>query len=128
MENSIPAIASYVSDFIHSGECILVIGQSYTIQNFIALAAKKIRFNVIIATEGQNMVGHSMATTLSSLNNISVTLIPDYAVYSIMSKVHKVLFSPQALMADGGVICFAGHLMILLAAKVSSIFSHYFYF
>lgn len=90
MEKSISSIADHVSDFIHSGECILVIGQSHTIQHFITEAARKIRFNVIIVTEGQEMVGHSMATTLSSLNNISVTLIPDYAVYSIISKVHKV--------------------------------------
>lgn len=46
MENSVPAIASGAFDFIHAGECVLVLGQSYTIQHFLALAAKKIKFQV----------------------------------------------------------------------------------
>lgn len=46
MENSIPAIASGALDFIHAGECVLVLGQSSTIQHFLALAAKKIKFQV----------------------------------------------------------------------------------
>lgn len=46
MENSITAIASAALDFIHSGEVILVLGQSYTIQHFLALAAKRIKFQV----------------------------------------------------------------------------------
>ena len=66
------------------------------------------------------MIGHQMATSLSANQNISVTIVPDSAVYALMSKVHKVLFSPQAVMADGGVICCAGHLMTILAAKVES--------
>jgi hypothetical protein len=36
------------------------------------------------------MTGHRMATHLSNSNNISVTLVPDSAVYALMSKVHKV--------------------------------------
>jgi hypothetical protein len=46
MENSIPSIASGALDFIHAGECVLVLGQSYTIQHFLAIAAKKIKFQV----------------------------------------------------------------------------------
>lgn len=50
--------------------------------------------------------------------NISATLIPDSAVYALMSRVNKVVLGPVAVMADGGAICSSGCLMVAVAAKV----------
>lgn len=121
MDNVNNPIAEGAQDHIHSDECVLAIGQSHTIEHFLKAAAKRRRFQVIVAAEGQSMTGHRMAHALSLHPNISVTLVPDSAVYALMSRVHKVLFSPQAVMADGGAICCAGHLMTILAAKEYSV-------
>lgn len=45
---------------------------------------------VIVAAEGQSMTGHRMAAALAAHPNIAVTLVPDTAVYALMSRVHKV--------------------------------------
>ncbi len=69
------------------------------------------------------MDGHKLALHLSRLpnHNISTTLIPDSGIYAIMSRVNKVIFSPQAVMADGGAICSSGHAMLAIAAKEFSV-------
>jgi translation initiation factor 2B subunit (eIF-2B alpha/beta/delta family) len=41
--------------------------------------------------------GHKQAAALASLSNISVTLVPESAVYAIMSRVNKVIFSVSVL-------------------------------
>ena len=38
-----------------------------------------------------------------------------------MSRVNKVLISPQAVVADGGALCSSGHLMVAVAAKEFSV-------
>lgn len=43
-----------------------------------------------MAAGGQNMTGQRMAASLSAHPNIAVTLVPDTAVYALMSRVHKV--------------------------------------
>lgn len=45
---------------------------------------------VIVAAQGQRMVGHRMASVLAAHPNIAVTLVPETAVYALMSRVHKV--------------------------------------
>ena len=76
-------------------------------------------FQVIVAEAAPALEGHKLALNLSKISNISVTLIPDSAIYAIMSRINKVIFAPQAVMADGGAICACGHSMLASAAKVS---------
>jgi hypothetical protein len=45
-----------------------------------------------------------MATYLSNSNNISVTLVPDSAVYALMSKVHKVSSSSLSSLITAGAL------------------------
>jgi translation initiation factor eIF-2B subunit beta len=61
--------------------------------------------------------GHKLASLLSKTKNIAITLIPDSNIYAIMARVNKVIFTPVAVMADGGAICSSGHLMVASAAK-----------
>ena len=71
----------------------------------------------MVVAESGSLEGHMLARAIGRLPNISVTVIPDGAVYGIMSRVNKVIFAPQAVMADGGAICSAGQLMVAVAAK-----------
>lgn len=59
---------------------------------FLKAAARKRRFQVVIAEQSVGLTGLKLATNLSKLsnNNISVTLIPDSNIYAIMSRVNKV--------------------------------------
>jgi translation initiation factor eIF-2B subunit beta len=64
--------------------------------------------------------GHKLAQNLIKTPNISITLIPDSNIYAMMARVNKVIYSPLAIMADGGSITNSGLLMVATAAKVSS--------
>jgi len=104
-------------DHIHSDECVLANGWSYMVEHFLKAAARKRRYHVVICESAPQLDGHKLAAALAHLPNVSVTVIPDSAVYAIMSRVNKVVFCPQAVMADGGAICTAGQLNIAVAAK-----------
>jgi translation initiation factor eIF-2B subunit beta len=49
--------------------------------------------------------------------NVSVTILPQTAVFSIMPKITKVLIAPEAVLPDGSVLAPAGAASIVLAAK-----------
>lgn len=76
---------------------------------------------VIIAEEAPLLTGYTLASNLSNQSNISVTVVPDSAIFALMSRVNKVVMSPQAVMADGGAICLAGHQLVTTAAQHYSI-------
>lgn len=78
---------------------------------------------VVIAEAAPSLEGHKLAASLPKIpnGNISVTLVPDSAIYAIMSRVNKVLIAPQAVVADGGAVCSSGHLMVAVAAKEFSV-------
>lgn len=116
--DNVTPICQRAQDYIHAGECIFTFGYSKIVEQFLLAAGTKRRFNLIIAEDAPSLQGHKLAMALSKKNgNISVTLVPDSNIYAIMSRVNKVIFSPQAVMADGGAICSAGHLMVAIAAK-----------
>lgn len=114
-------ICKEAKDHIHADECILAYGYSVTVEMFLKGAARKRRFQLIIAEGGPGNEGHKLALSLSSLPNISSTLIPDSGIYAIMCRVNKVILSPHSVMADGGAICTSGHLMVAIAAKEFSV-------
>jgi translation initiation factor eIF-2B subunit beta len=47
---------------------------------------------------------------------INTTLIPDAAVFALMSRVDKVIIGTHAVMANGGLVAPSGAYMIALAA------------
>jgi len=123
IDNVFAPICEQAQEHIHNDECVLVYGHSPTLELFLKAAARKRRFQVIIAEASPSLEGHKLALSLSKIvgGNISVTLIPDSGIYAIMSRVNKVLFSPHAVVADGGAICRSGHLMVATAAKEFSV-------
>lgn len=130
-------IAGYALEHIHSNEVILTHTSSSTVQKFLLKAAAKRTFTVIHAesypnnhdathatisghhseTEDENMSAESFQKPLIALG-ITVILIPDSAVFAIMSQVNKVILGTHSVLANGGLVASAGTRVIARAAKV----------
>lgn len=117
IDNVLGPICEQSMEQIHADQCILTFGWSGVVESFLKSAARKRKFQVIIAEGGPDLPGHKLAQALSDAPNAACTLIPDCAIYAIMSRVNTVLVAPHALMADGGAICTAGHLAVATVAK-----------
>lgn len=129
-------IAASALEHIHANEIILTTTSSQTVQKFLISAARKRKFTVIHAEAFPNDHNdtHEMIMTggkkgaedddeddrwrpLTSMG-ITVIVIPDSAVFAIMSRVNKVIMAPHTVLANGGIIAAAGALTIAHAAKV----------
>ncbi|KAI9654746.1 MAG: GCD complex subunit gcd7 [Trizodia sp. TS-e1964] len=132
-------IAACAPDHIHSNEIILTHSSSSTVQKFLLRAAAKRKFTVIHAESHPNDHEATHAaiagTVKSHANNdedtdtasfqkaltaagISVILIPDSAVFAIMSRVNKVILATHIVLANGGLVAPAGARVIAKSAKV----------
>jgi translation initiation factor eIF-2B subunit beta len=129
-------IAGYALEHIHSNEVILTYTSSTTVQKFLLKAATKRKFTVIHAEsfpnnhdatharvsgnadgDDQNLSSESFTKPLTALG-ITVILIPDSAVFAIMSRVNKVILGTHSVLANGGLVAAAGTRVIARAAKV----------
>ena len=110
-------ICEQAPEHIHSDDCILAHGWSHAVEMFLKAAGRKRKYQVFVAEAEPELSGHKLAKALSKINNISVTLIPDSAIYAIMGRVNKVVLAPLAVLADGGAMYSAGHAMVTVAAK-----------
>jgi translation initiation factor eIF-2B subunit beta len=132
-------IASYALEHIHSNEIILTHSSSITVQKFLLKAAAKRKFAVVHAEAYPNdheathaaVVGKGkgefdddlgselFAKTLTSAG-ITVILIPDSAVFGLMSRINKVVLGAHAVLANGSFVAIAGAKAIAQAAHVHS--------
>jgi translation initiation factor eIF-2B subunit beta len=129
-------IAGYALEHIHSNEVILTYTSSATVQKFLLKAAAKRKFTVIHAESYPNnheathsrvgggndgdeetLSAESFQNPLTALG-ITVILIPDSAVFAIMSRVNKVILGTHSVLANGGLVAAAGTRVIARAAKV----------
>ncbi|RAH45474.1 translation initiation factor eIF2B subunit beta [Aspergillus brunneoviolaceus CBS 621.78] len=129
-------IAAYALDHIHSNEIILTHTSSTTVQKFLLKAAAKRKFTVIHAeafpnnheathatVSGANPYDDELLSTESFQKplialGITVILIPDSAVFALMSRVNKVILGTHSVLANGGLVASAGTRVIARAAKV----------
>ena len=136
LETADDQIAGYALDHIHSSETVLTYASSITVQKFLLKAAAKRKFTVIHAEAFPNNHEAVHATMTGSLKGnaddigpdrfhkslttagITVILIPDAAIYAVMSRVNKVILSTQAVLANGGFIAAAGARLVAKAASV----------
>lgn len=129
-------VADSALDHIHAAEILLTYGSSLTVQKFLLAAAKKRKFTVIVvegypnqhrATHETAMHGLSvyddeearnvrLPKTLSAAG-VSVILVPESAVFALMSQVSKVLLPIQVGFPNGGFVGAAGCSMIAQAAQ-----------
>lgn len=115
------SIAQQAVDYVQSDEIILTLGKSKVIESFLRHAAigsktGKRKFTVIVVELAPFYSGRLMAQSLNN-SGISTLIIPDSAVFAIMSRVNKVIMSTHSMMANGGIKASAGSHSIALAAK-----------
>eukprot|EP01095_Lingulamoeba_sp_RSL-Kostka_P014832 TRINITY_DN6622_c0_g1_i3.p1 TRINITY_DN6622_c0_g1~~TRINITY_DN6622_c0_g1_i3.p1 ORF type:complete len:379 (-),score=97.44 TRINITY_DN6622_c0_g1_i3:300-1436(-) len=113
-------IAAQAYDHIHSKEVIMTFGKSNTVNAFLIQAAEKIKFSVIVAESSPSFSGQITALKLSEAG-IDTTLIPDSAIFAMMSRVNKVIVGTHAVMADGSLITLTGMHSLAQAAKYYSV-------
>lgn len=129
-------IAEYALQHIHSDEIILTHTSSMTVQKFLLTAAKKRKFTVIHVEAYPNDSDNTHATVLTGRKRdeededsderfkpltaagITVILIPESAVFAIMSRVNKVILATHAVLANGGLVAAVGARTIAKAAKM----------
>lgn len=129
-------IAGYALDHIHSNEMILIYGSSVTVQKFLLKAAGKRKFTVMHAECFPNDHESVHATVSGSLKGdvddtgpdrfhrsltaagITVIMIPDSAIFAVMSRVNKVILGTHAVLANGGLIAAVGARMLAKAASI----------
>lgn len=124
LENIRNNIASQALEHIHSNEIIITMGHSECVREFLLFAARKRQFQVIVVEAAPYYGGQKLAVALSSAG-IDTTLVPDSAVFAMMSRCNKVILgchagSPFLLIlvtANGGLIAPSGSQMIAYAAK-----------
>ncbi|KAJ8984906.1 hypothetical protein NQ317_002746 [Molorchus minor] len=120
LESSTDNIAAQASEHIHMNEIILTVGKSKTVEKFLKSAATKREFSVMVVEGAPFYYGHAMATSLSK-NNIQTTIIPDSAVFAMMSRVNKVIIGTHTVLANGGLRAASGVHTVALAAKHYSV-------
>ena len=120
LDNLYTPIAKQAEHHIHANEVILTMGDSKTVNEFLKAAAKRRRFEVIVAETAPSYSGHSAAKVLAEAG-ISTTVITDSAVFAMMSRVNKVIIPTHAVMANGGLIGLAGTHAVAIAAKHHSV-------
>lgn len=136
LDQSDEQIASYANEHIHPNEVILTYSSSMTVQRFLLKAASKRKFTVIHAEAYPNNHRKTHALITGNLDQaeddlstdsfqkpltavgITVILIPDSAIFAVMSRVNKVIIGTHAVLANGALIAAAGAKVIAKAAKV----------
>lgn len=129
-------IAGYALEYIHSNEILLTHTSSITVQKFLLKAAAKRKFTLFHAESFPNdheathatVTGRSKIDTEDETNiesfhrplaaaGITVILIPDSAVFAVMSRVNKVILDSNVVLANGGLVASAGSKTIAKAAN-----------
>ena len=64
-------------------------------------------FEVLVCETAPLFTGHATANILQK-EGLQVSLVSDASVYSLMSRVDKVMISSTAIMANGGLLAPAG--------------------
>ncbi|XP_006268420.1 translation initiation factor eIF-2B subunit beta isoform X2 [Alligator mississippiensis] len=88
LEGTTENIAMQALEHIHSNEVIMTIGYSHTVEAFLKEAARKRKFQVIVAECAPFCQGHKMAVRLAE-ENIETTVMSDAAIFAVMSRVNK---------------------------------------
>ncbi|KAE8586002.1 hypothetical protein XENTR_v10021521 [Xenopus tropicalis] len=116
LEGTTDNIAIQAKEHIHSNEVIMTIGRSRTVQLFLEEAARKRTFHVIVAECAPFCQGHDMAASLSKAG-IETTVIPDAAIFAVMSRVNKVIIGTKTILANGSLRAVSGTHTLALAAR-----------
>ena len=128
-------IANYALEHIHPSEIIFTYSASLTVQRFLLKAASKRKFTLIHAeaypnhhqkshalatgrmdSEGDELDAESFQKPLTSAG-ITVIVIPDSAIFAVMSRVNKVILGAHAILSNGSIVAAAGTKIVAKAAR-----------
>lgn len=107
-------------DLIHDNEVLLAPTPcSDTVLQFLLKARTKRKFLVLITECFPNDIAraHLFAKRLAE-NKIEATIVPDSAVYAVMSRVGKVIMGSNVVFANGGLTSSSGVATVVECAKV----------
>jgi len=113
-------ITAHSADHINDNDVILTYHTSSTLISFFTEAKSTTNFEVIVCETAPKFTGHETARDLAKAG-IKTSLVPDAAVFALMSRVDKVIITAHGIMATGGIIAQAGALMIAHAAKAHQV-------
>lgn len=116
VEVSAENIAKEALQHIVKDEVILTLGSSKTVEAFLKRAATARTFQVIVAEAAPFCHGQDMAISLAK-SGIQATVIPDSAIFSVLSRVTRVIIGTHSVMANGGLKAVSGAYTLALAAK-----------
>jgi len=118
LESSADNIAEDAEKHIHQRDVVLTVGKSRTVAKFFEKAKEKERqFEVIVVSGGPFDTGRDMVKDLRNKHNIPATLVDDTGVFSVMSRVSKVIIGTHTILANGGLKAVSGCHPVLLVAK-----------
>lgn len=120
LETVYDTVSKNAKDHIHSDEIILTLGMSRTVEAFLKSAAHHRNYTVIVAETAPLYGGQEMARSLSS-SGISTFLVPDSSMFTLMSRVNKVILGAHAIFTNGGMFATSGSLMAATAARAHSV-------
>lgn len=120
LDKSANSIACEALKHIHASEVVMTIGKSNTVEQFLKAAAKKRKFQVVVAECAPFYHGQELAVSLAKVN-IETTVITDSAVFAMMSRVNKVIIGTHSVLANGGLKAVNGSYAVALAAKTYSV-------
>jgi translation initiation factor eIF-2B subunit beta len=101
-------------------EIILTLGFSRTVEDFLKAAARKRKITVVVAETAPFYHGRQLALSLSNAN-IPTLLVPDSAIFSLMSRISKVILGTHIVQADGSLIAITGSLPVCKVAKAHNV-------
>lgn len=120
LDTSYENLSVQAPEHIHSSELILTLGHSKSVESFLKSAAQKRKFEVVVAECAPDCRGHMIASSLAKAG-IETTVIPDSAIFAMMSRVNKVIIGTHSVLANGGLRAASGAFSVALAAKHYSV-------
>lgn len=119
LESNRGNIAKDARDHIHGGEIVLTLGHSRTVEAFLKQAARDRSFTIIVADGGSSpKAAAKMASALPK--SITVVSVPQSSIHTLLPRVTKVILSPHAVLANGGLLSPPGSSAASVAAKLQS--------
>lgn len=112
-------VAKDAKDHIHSGEVVLTLGDSTTVQAFLRAAAKHRKFITVVPECAPSFDGHTMARNLSKAG-LSVLLVPDSNLFALMPRISKVILGARCVLANGGILANVDAKAIAMTAREHS--------
>ncbi|KAH7101470.1 nagb/rpia/CoA transferase-like protein [Auriculariales sp. MPI-PUGE-AT-0066] len=113
-------VAKNAQTHIHNDEIVLTLGRSQTIEAFLKAANHTRRFTAIVAETAPTFSGRVQAAKLAELG-INAVLVPDSAVFALLSRVNKVILPAHAVLATGAMFAPAGSLIVASVAKAHAV-------